>query len=122
MDFVDDVDLESGLGRHEDDFIADPPDIVDTVVGGGVHFDDVKQAAVEHTAADGALVAGVAVLRIQAVDRPGENLGQSGLAGAARAAEQVGMGDLAADHGLAQGIDGMLLLDDFVEDLGRHSR
>jgi len=70
MDFVDDVNLVRGFGRHEIDFIGDPADIVDTVIGGGVHFHDIEQRAVENATADFALVAGIAVLGILAIDRP----------------------------------------------------
>ena len=32
MDFINNIDLEARLGRHENDFIADAADVVDTVV------------------------------------------------------------------------------------------
>jgi len=118
VDFVNDVDLVVRFSRHEIDFVCDPTDIVDAVIGGRVHFDHIEQGAVENAAADLALVAGIAVLGVETVDGPGENLGQRGLTGAAGAAEQIGMGDLAADDRLAQGKNRVFLLYNFIKSTG----
>ena len=67
-------------------------DIADTVVGRGVHLDDVVYALVVYAAAYLALVARVAVLRMQAVDRFGEYARAGGLAYAARTGEEIGVG------------------------------
>ena len=66
-------------------------DVVHTVVGRGVHLHHVEDAAVVDALADLALAAGVAVLRVQAVDRLGKNFGAGGLAGAAHAGKQIRM-------------------------------
>ena len=53
--------------------------------------------------ADLALAAGVAVLGVQAVDRPGQDLGAGGLARPPRAGEQVGVGNAPPHHLVLQG-------------------
>ena len=53
-----------------------------------------------------------------AIDGLGQYAGGAGLAAAARAAEQVGMGDAAALNGIAQCLDDVLLAGYFIECLG----
>ena len=73
--------------------------------------------AVVDAAAGGALIAGIAVDRVLAVDRLGQDLGAGGLAGAARADEQVGMGQPSGLDLLFQRLGNMLLTDDVVKRL-----
>ena len=70
----------------------------------------LRTLAGENTA--GALIARIAVDRMLAVDRLGQNLGAGGLAGAARADEQVGMGQPSGLDLLFQRLGNMLLTDD----------
>ena len=43
MDLVDDVYFVLGFRRHEHDFVTDSADVINTVVTGGVHFDDIEK-------------------------------------------------------------------------------
>ena len=67
---------------------------------------------------DGARVAGVAVLEVRAVDGLGEDPGERGLAGAARADEQERVRDPVGADGVAQRLDDRFLADDLGERLG----
>ena len=79
------LDLRGGVDR----FVAQRADVVDAVVGRGVQLRHVEERARLDAEAGGAGVARVAVLRVFAVDRLGEDLRAGGLAGAARAGEQI---------------------------------
>ena len=87
------------------------------VVGRGVELDHVEDRPVVDAAAGGALIARIAVDRVLAVDRLGQDLGAGGLAGAARADEQVGMGQPSGLDLLFQRLGNMLLTDDVVKRL-----
>ena len=93
---VDDVDAVVDLGGGEVCLLAQLADVVDAVVAGRVDLGDVEHRAVVDALADFAHPAGIAVLLVWAVDRLGDDLGAGGLAGAARAGEQVGVADAAA--------------------------
>ena len=88
---VDDIHLiltgAGGVGG----LVPQVADIIHAVVGGCVHLHHVQQAAVVDALADLALPAGVAIYRVQAVDRLGKNFGAGGLAGAAHAGKQIRM-------------------------------
>ena len=67
---------------------------VDTVVRRRVELDEVGEGARGDRDAVLALAAGLAVVaEVQAVERLGQEAGRGGLAGAARAGEQVGVAD-----------------------------
>ena len=88
---VDDIHLiltgAGGVGG----LVPQVADIVHAVVGGCVHLHHVQQAAVVDALADLALPAGVAIYRVQTVDRLCKNFGAGGLAGAAHAGKQIRM-------------------------------
>ena len=107
--FVDDVDLAPVLGGLEMDLVADLPDLFNAAIAGRVQFDDVQVAALVDGHADGAPVAGVAFLRVQAIDGLGQDSGGGGLAAAAGAAEQVAVADPALHDRLAEGVAHMFL-------------
>src|SRR5947209_6517453 len=67
---------------------------VDAVVRCGVELVDVERGTVTDLGAGLARVAGLAVLDVAAVEGLGQDAGGGGLAGAAGAAEEVGVGDL----------------------------
>ena len=74
------------------DLLPDVADIIDAVVAGGVHFDHVGCRAGVDRPAGLANAAGIAVFfRGKAVDGFGKDLGAGGFAGAAAAAEQIGV-------------------------------
>ena len=106
---VDDVYFVAAHRRQVGDFVAQVADIVDAVVGGGVHLDNIEDRAAVDAFADLALAAGVRAGMVQAVDGLGENFGAGRLAGAARAGEQVGVADAAGgDLVLQRRDDGLL--------------
>ena len=99
---VDDVDLVFGHRRGVLDLFAQIADLVHAVVGGGVDLDDVHAVFLLQLQAHIAFSAGVAVHGMQAVDGAGKHLGRGGLARAARAAEQIGVGHAPGLHLMAQ--------------------
>ena len=107
MHLVDDVHFVLGLGRHEHDFVTDPSDIVYAVVTRGVHLDYVEKRTVDHTLADLAFVAGIAVYRVKTVDGTGKNFRNGGLAGSSCSTEKIGMTDPFGDDRLTQSGNGM---------------
>ena len=116
--FVDDIDLAAVLGGLEVDLFADLADFLHAAIAGGVQLDDVQVAALVDGDADSALVAGVALLWIEAVDGLGEDAGCGGLAAAPGAAEEVAVADAALRHSLAEGVGDMLLPGQVAEGAG----
>ena len=80
----------TGAGRVSS-LIAQVADIIHAVVGSGIHFHYIQNAAVVDAPADLALTAGVAIYRVQAVDRLCKNFSAGGFAGAAHTGEQIGV-------------------------------
>lgn len=78
-------------------------DVLDGVVARRVKFEDIERALFVEGAATLAFVACFTVRRgVETVDCLGEDACAGGLADAARPAEQVGVSQLAAFHGVAQ--------------------
>ena len=93
---VEDVDLPvAGCGDVADP-LAQVADVVDGAVRGGVHLDHVERGPGGDRQARLALAARGQGRAVDAVERAGEDLRQRGLAGAARADEQVGVVDAVA--------------------------
>ena len=112
---VEDVDLVTSGHRRIGHLLAQVADVVDGVVRRRVHLDDVERgragdrdARVTHPAR----LDGRATLAVQA---GGQDLGHARLACPARAHKQVGVVDLPALHGVAQGAYDVLLADDVGE-------
>ena len=105
---VDQIDLEAGGAGLVVGALAQLADVVDAAVAGGVDFDQVEaervRAAVERGGAGR-----------DAVDRAGEDSRGGGFAGATRAAEEIGVGDLVLLDGVAQGAHHGVLPRDVVE-------
>jgi hypothetical protein len=118
VDFVDDVDLIRALGRGVADRLSEVADLVDAAVGGAVDLEDVEAPALLDLAAELAAVVGVVVDRVEAVDRLGQDPGGRRLADAARAAEEVGVGDALGGDRVAQRRGDVRLADDVLEELG----
>jgi hypothetical protein len=117
VDFVDDVDLEPAVGGADGHVLPQLPDLVDATVAGGVDLDHVDVVAGRDRPAG---VAGVAGLRCRpggALERLGEDPGRARLAGAAGAAEQVGVADAARLDGAGEAPGHVLLPHQFVEAL-----
>ena len=118
VDLVNDIDLvlaDRGQIRH---LVPQVADIVNAVVGGSVHLDDVHDSAGVDTLADLTFAAGVRAGGIQTVDRLGEDLGAGRFAGAAGAGEQIRMADAARCDLVLQGCDDGCLADNICKALG----
>ena len=115
---VDDVYLiltgTGGVGG----FVAQVADIVHAVVGSRVHLHHIEDAAVVDALANFAFAAGVAVDRMQTVDRLGENFCAGGLAGAAHAGEQIGVAHAVCRDLVLQGRDDGTLAHHVLKALG----
>ena len=112
---VEDVDLVAALDRLQHDALADLADVVDPALRGRVHLDHVERGAVGDRAA---CVAGLVRRRcrpVLAVQRLGEDARQRGLAGSARAREEVGLADLLVRDRVLQRPGDRFLADDLVE-------
>ena len=112
---VEDVDLVAALDRLQHDALADLADVVDPALRGRVHLDHVERGAVGDRAAR---VAGLVRRRrrpVLAVQRLGEDARERGLAGSARAGEEVGLADLLVRDRVLQRPGDRFLADDLVE-------
>ena len=117
MHLVDDIHALAHVGGGEHRLVAQGAHVVHAVVGRGVELDHVEDRPVVDAAAGGALIARIAVDRMLAVDRLGQDFGAGSLAGAARADEQVGMGQPSRLDLLFQRLGNMLLTDNVVKRL-----
>ena len=93
-------------------------DLVHSVVGSGVQLQHVQDGAVLDAQTGGTGIAGVAVLGIFAVYRPGQNFGAGGLACSPGAGEQVGVGQPSGRRLALQGVGDVLLTHHVVEGAG----
>ena len=108
VDLVDDVDLPPP-GRAERGVVDEVSDRVDAVRRGGVELGDVERGAPRDLDAAVAHPAGLAVLRLLAVERLGEDPGRGRLPGAPRPAEQVRVRDaVGRDRGAQRAHDVVL--------------
>ena len=114
---VDDIDALLHRRGREDRFLAQRADVVHAVVGGGVELDHVEDRAVGDAAAGGARPAGIAVHRMLAVDRAGEDARAGRLAGASRTDEQIRVREPPRADLVFQRLGDMLLSDDVIEGL-----
>ncbi len=115
VDLVDDVDLVPEAGGGVGGVLAQAADVVDAGVGGPVDLLDVGPGA--DLRARGAGQARGGSRPLFAVERPGEDPGEGGLADAAGSGEQVGVVDLPRGDGVGEGAGDVPLPDDLVERL-----
>ena len=116
---VEDVDLAAQVRRGVGEALAQLAHGLDATVGRGVDLDEVEGTALADRDARGTAITGVGVgLEVRAVDGLGQDPGERGLAGAARAREQDRVRDTPGRHGVAQRGDHRLLADDLRERLG----
>ena len=92
MGFVDDVDFFAALDGREVHLLPYVSYLVDPPVAGGVQFDNIHEPAVVDRLADRAGVTWVAILKVEAIHRLGQDTGGGSFAAAPWAAEQVGVG------------------------------
>ena len=114
---VEDVDLVAPLDRLEHHAVADLADVVDAALRGGVHLDHVEGGAGGDRAARVARAVGSRRRPLRAVQALGEDARHRGLAGAARAREEVGLAHRVGPDRVAQRPDDRLLPDDVLEGL-----
>ena len=101
---VDDEDLVSADLRRDTCLFHQRLDVFHTVVGGRIEFEDVQRTLLVKRLTALALIAGLTLGRgVLTVDGLGEDTGTSGLSHTARTAEEVGMGQFSALHGVLQG-------------------
>ena len=117
MNFVDDVDLELGIGGRVFAGLAQFAHLLDAVVAGTVDFQNIQRATLGDF-----LHARVAVVEINAgtagaVQRLGENACNRRFARAARPAKQVGMGNAFLADGVGERLRDVFLSDDVGETL-----
>ncbi len=117
VDFVNDVDLELRAGGRVFAGLAQLADLLDAVVAGAVNFQHVERAALGDFLAARVVVVEVHLRAAGAVEAFGEDAGDGGLAGAARAAEQVGVRDALLLDGMGERLRDVLLPDDIREAL-----
>ena len=117
---VEDEDLEAVARRGEGGALAQVPGVVHAVVGGGVDLDDVEaaRAAGGQVPAGGALPAGGVGGEALAVQAARQDAGRGGLAAAARAGEEVGVGDAITAQCCHERGGHMVLPDDVLEGVG----
>ena len=117
VDLVDDINLVLGADREMLDVLAEFARLVDRGVRGGVDLDHVHIGFVCEGTAGFALAARLAVLRVFAVQGFREDTRDGGLADAARADEEVCVGDAAGPHGVFERACDMFLSDHVGESL-----
>lgn len=109
MHFVNNIHLLPNFGRCIFYFLAQITDFFDTTVRGGVNFLYVHDRPRRYSPAGFAFVARLRGRTAFAVDCFGKHLGGRGLAGSARTAEQVSMGNPLLPDGVLQRLNNMLL-------------
>ena len=115
VDFVDQVDLVLAGARREGHLVAQAADLVDAAVGRRVELDEVQSAPGEVVPAGLALIARLAVLAVGAVQRLAQETARTGLAGAARPREQVGVRDAVRRQRVLQRRRDVFLAGEFAE-------
>ena len=115
---VDDVHAIRRLVRSVADLFAQIANVVHAAGGGSVNLDQVQGPTLSGGDAQRAGVAWVAICDVGAVDGTEQDAGGAGLAGAARAGEEIGVRWAAELDRVAQGAGDVLLADDLFEPLG----
>ena len=119
MHLIDDIDAVAADLRRDPHLVGQGADIVHRVVGGGVEFVDAVGTSLREGAARFAFTARFEVRTgVAAVDGLGEDAGGTGLAYAARAAEEVGVRQLAAQDRVLERPGDVLLAQQGLEAVG----
>jgi hypothetical protein len=117
MDFIDDINFETRLGRREFYAFAQLPNFIDAAVGGAVYFDDVDVSAFKNGNTIIAFIARLnrRALGMFAIQGLSQDPGSGGLADAAGAGKDIGMSNfILLDCAFECGSD-VELAYDFVE-------
>jgi len=118
VDFVDDDDPVTAVGREVLDIVAQVADIVYAVVGGAVDFKNVGRGAFGYLDALWADVAGFVRNPPLAVERFSHDAGGTGLADTTGSGKQKGMGNPPGIDGVLQSAADMFLAGQFGKILG----
>ena len=95
MYLVDNVHPFFYLGGGVNGIVPQIPDVIHTIVGCRIDFQDIHTGAVINGLTGAAAIAGIAIVRVEAVYRLGQNLGAGGFACTPGAGKQIGMAHLA---------------------------
>ena len=117
---VEDEDLVAVAGRGEGGALTQVAGVVDAVVAGGVDLDDVEAAGAAggEVPAGGAGAAGGVGGGLGAVEAAGQDARRRRLAAAARAGEEVGVGDAVGPQRRHERSGDVVLPDDLLEGVG----
>ena len=118
MNLVDNKNRVATLLRYDAHLLDKVADVVYRVVGCGIQLVNIERTTLVERTTRLALVAGLAILRIQTVDCLGKDAGTGGLAYTARAAEEVGVCQLTTLNSVLQGRCYMTLTHDRSEGRG----
>ena len=114
---VDDVDLELRRGWRVFHGVAQLADFFDPAIARAVDFNHVQRAAFSNFTTTRIVVGKIHFGAAGAVEALGKDAGDGGFAGAARAAEQVGVGGPVLPDGVGEGLGDVVLADHIVEPL-----
>ena len=115
MRFVNNHDLLFQLPGQILDLLPQVANIVDPAIGRRVHFRDIHRRLFQNGAAVFAFVAGIPVLRLQAVHRAGQYFGTRRLTGAPRAVKQIRVPYGVGLHLIFQYVNDIVLSDHLVK-------
>ena len=118
VNLVDDINPVLGRGRREVGFLNQSADAVYSVVTGCVNLHHIQNRSLFQASADLAFPAGIPVLRIQTIDRSGQNFGTGGLARSAGTGEQISVGNSAPHELVFQGYGDLGLAHHVGKELG----
>ena len=117
MRFINDKDPLFQFKRGILRFFYQTPDVVNAVVGSGVHFNDIRAVLPRRTHARFAHAAWFAVVRAFTVEGTREDFSGTGFAGSAGSAEQVCVRNMIRRNLILQNRCDVRLPDHFLEQL-----
>ena len=117
VNFVNDVNFELRVGGRVFAGLAKFAHLFDAIVARAVNFQDVQRAALGDFDAARILLVEINFRSAGAVEAFGKDAGDGGLAGAARAAKQVGVRNAVLPDGVGKRLGDVLLPDDLGEPL-----
>ena len=118
MNFVNDVHAVLSVNRRKFCFVPDIPDVVHTVVRGGVNFHYIQNATVIYPATNVTLVTWVPIHGMLAVDRLCKNFCAGGFACTPGPGKQVSVGMSPGHDFIHEGFRNMGLTYYICKDLG----
>ena len=119
VNLVDDEHLVAAYLRRDAGLLHERLDMLDGVVRGSIQFEDVERTLLVECLTGLAVSAGLALFgRGEAVDSFGKDTCAGGLADTSRTAEEVGMSQFPAFHGVAEGSGKCLLTDHGIKRYG----